>query len=308
MSAIVDILLPIFALILLGYLGRRSGRLGPAAASELNRFVVWFGLPALIFDVTANADWTQLWQPGFVIAFSIGCLGIFVATLFWRLRSRPLADASLDALAASYANTGYIGIPLCTLVFGTSGLQPALIASLIVVCVLFALAIACLETGLHAGQPLARTLRKVGLSLLRNPLVVAPLVGVAWGASGLGVAEPLQRMLSLLGAATAPCALVCLGAFLAQDQQGSARGAWPLVGVKLVLQPALTGALAFWVFELPTMWALAALLLSALPTGTGPFMLAEYYQREAALSARVILLSTLGALLSLSLCLYLLPA
>ncbi|MNJ78293.1 hypothetical protein D3C77_760040 [compost metagenome] len=56
--------------------------------------------------------------------------------------------------------------------------------------------------------------------------------------------------------------------------------------------------------ELPTLWAHAALLLSALPTGTGPYMLAEYYQRNAALVSRAVLYSTLGSLLSLSLCLY----
>nr|WP_017906513.1 hypothetical protein [Pseudomonas fuscovaginae] len=50
---------------------------------------------------------------------------------------------------------------------------------------------------------------------------------------------------------------------------------------------------------------LPALLLSALPTGTGPFMLAEYYKREASLVSGTILISTLGSLLTLSICLYL---
>lgn len=305
MTTALAILLPIFALIGLGYLARRSGRLGVTAASELNRFVVWLALPALLFEVTASVDWVELWQPGFVAAFSIGSLGSFLLTLGWRLwRAHDLADASLDALAAAYANTGYMGIPLCLLVLGEAGLQPALIASLIVVCVLFALAIACLETGLHLGQPLWRTLRTVAWALARNPLVMAPLAGLAWAAGGLGLAPPVQQLLDLLGDATAPCALVCLGAFLAQPQQGEARGAWPLVTIKLLVQPALTAWLAFVVFELPPLWASAALLLSALPTGTGPFMLAEYYRREAALSARVVLLSTLGSLATLSACLY----
>ncbi len=307
MSSVVHALLPVFALILLGYLARRSGRLGEGAARELNRFVVWLALPALLFRVTASAAGAELWQPGFVLAFGVGCVVVFGAVLAWRLRQRRnLADASLDALAAAYANTGYVGIPLLTLLLGEAALQPALVATLMVVCGLFGLAIVCIESALHAGQSFGRTLGKVGRALAGNPLVVAPLAGVLWNLTDVPLPLAIDRVLSLLGAATAPCALVCLGAFLAQPQPGVRQGAWPLVAAKLVVQPAITGVLAFFILELPPLWALSALLLSALPTGTGPFMLAEHYQRDAALSARVVLLSTLGALFSLSLALTLL--
>ncbi len=309
MSAVVNVVLPVFALIFLGYLCRRTGRMGPTGASELNRFVVWLGLPALLFSVVANSTWTQLWQPGFITAFSVGCLGVFGFTLIYRLlQKQPLADASLDALGASYANTGYIGIPLCMLVLGDEALQPAMVASIIVVCVLFAIALACVETGLHAGQGVSRTLRKVSVALLRNPLVVAPMLGGVWAASGLVLPVPVATLLKLLGAAAAPCALVSLGLFLAQPQPGGkVSGVWPLVGLKLIVQPLVTGYLAFQVFELPKLWAYSALLLSALPTGTGPYMLAEFYGREASRVSRVVLLSTLGSLLTLSACLVLLP-
>lgn len=75
--------------------------------------------------------------------------------------------------------------------------------------------------------------------------------------------------------------------------------------LKLVAHPLLLWFLAFKVFDLPPLWAHSALLLSALPTGTGPFMLAEYYKREASLVSSTILISTLGSLLTLSICLYL---
>ncbi|MCF6752643.1 AEC family transporter [Pseudomonas stutzeri] len=309
MSSVVNVVLPVFALILLGFVCRRSGRMGPTGASELNRFVVWLGLPALLFSVVATSTWAQLWQPGFIAAFTVGCLGVFAFTLGYRLlQKQPLVDASLDALGASYANTGYVGIPLCMLVLGDEALQPAMVASIVVVCVLFAIALACVETGLHAGQGLLRTLGKVSWALVRNPLVVAPMLGALWAASGAQLPVPLATLLKLLGAAAAPCALVSLGLFLAQPQPaGPVRGVWPLVGLKLLVQPLITWYLAFQVFALPTLWAYSALLLSALPTGTGPYMLAEFYGREGSRVSRVVLLSTLGSLISLSLILVLLP-
>jgi malonate transporter and related proteins len=65
------------------------------------------------------------------------------------------------------------------------------------------------------------------------------------------------------------------------------------------LQPVLTWWLADQVFALPQPLVQVAVLLAALPTGTGPFMLAEFYQREAQVASRTILLSTLGSLISL---------
>ncbi|WP_324731666.1 AEC family transporter [Pseudomonas paeninsulae] len=305
MASVFNVILPIFALILAGYLCRRTGVLGPSAASEINRLVVWLCLPALLFEATATAVWTQIWQPQFILAYSLGTLLVFLLTLCWRLRRvANLADASIQGLSASYANTGYMGIPLCLLVFGDEGLQPALIASLIVICVLFALAVVCIEVALQDEKSLRRATAKVLLALIKNPLVVAPLLGGLWALGGQALPAPLHRFIDLLASATAPCALISLGLFLAHKQVGRSEGSVALVLIKLIAHPLITWVLAFHVLQLPPLWAAAALLLSALPTGTGPYMLAEFYRREAAVVSSTILLSTLGSLLSLSLCLY----
>ena len=305
MHTVLSVVLPIFALILVGYICRKTDRLGERAASEINRMVVWLCLPALLFKVTATTTLEQIWQPGFIISFGAGTLAVFVATLAWRLaRRQPLAVASMDGLTAGYANTGYIGIPLCLLVFGPAGLEPALISSLIVVCVLFAVAVVCIEIGLQQERHIGRAVTTVLKALAKNPLVVTPVLGACWAATGLGLAEPVAHFLDMLAAATTPCALISLGLFLAQKQAAPQQGAWPLVGIKLIGQPLITGVLAFKVFTLPTVWAQSAVLLSALPTGTGPFMLAEYYQREAGVISRAILYSTLGSLVTLAGLLY----
>ncbi len=80
-----------------------------------------------------------------------------------------------------------------------------------------------------------------------------------------------------------------------------ARAVGRLVGLKLVFQPAITAFLAFRVFDLPAIWAHSALLLSALPIGTGPFMLAQLYGREATVASRAILMSTVLSVVTVSL-------
>ena len=305
MSTVINVLLPIFGLILVGYLCRRGGVLGANAATELNRFVVWLCLPALLFKATATASWQQIWHPGFVISYTASMMIVFVLTLALRRRgTRSLADASIDGLGAAYANTGYIGIPLCVLVLGNDGLEPALIATLLVAFVLFSVAVVCVEIGQHAGTTFGQAVKKVLIALAKNPLIAAPVAGALWAMAGAPLPAPAQLFLGTLGAATTPCALVSLGLFLAHEQRGSRQGTSLLVLMKMLLQPLICWVLAFKVFALPPLWANAALLLSALPTGTGPYMLAEFYKREAALVSATILYSTIMSIATLSACIY----
>ena len=114
--------------------------------------------------------------------------------------------------------------------------------------------------------------------------------------------DSAETFLKLLGGAASPCALVGLGLFLAQKRVAAQpHGSMPvwLALAKLILQPALTWFFAYRVFAVPAQLAQVAVLVAALPTGTGPFMLAEFYQREASLTSQTILLSTLGSLITL---------
>ncbi|RKF30734.1 AEC family transporter [Paraburkholderia fungorum] len=310
MFATLEILLPVFGLIFAGFACRRRGLLGPNSASELNRFVVWLALPALLFDTMAHATWQQLYQPAFVAAFSIGCIGAFLPILALRMLSgQHLADASVDAIAASYPNTGYIGFPLGMIAFGSASLTPTTIATILVACVLFALAIVLIEVGLQTERAPHKLGLKVLGSLARNPLIVSPIAGVLLASTHVALPQSAETFLKLLSGAASPCALVSLGLFLAEKRPSSETGARGisllLTGVKLLGQPALTWWLAARVFGLSSALVEMAVVLAALPTGTGPFMLAEFYRREAHITSRTILLSTVGSVATLSLLLLL---
>ncbi|AOU97104.1 transporter [Acidihalobacter yilgarnensis] len=302
MTSVLGSVLPVFALILAGFITGRRGLLGAAATDSLNNFVVWLALPALLFQAMAQITWQEVDHPGFLIAFGGGVTVTFVvALLLGRSPGRRLADLSLEGLSAAYANTGYMGIPLCLILFGKDSLPPAIIATLITATVLFGAAIVLIETDLQQNPNLGRTLRQVGRSLLRNPLLLSPLLGLIYALTGLPLPEPVLRFTSLLGAAASPCALVTIGLFLSRRQPGRNRGSvWRIVGLKLVLQPLVTGLLALWVFDMPAVWSHTALLMSALPVGTGPFMLAKFYDREAGIASHAILYSTLISVLTIS--------
>ena len=132
-------------------------------------------------------------------------------------------------------------------------------------------------------------------------------LGVLAAASGHQLPASAESFVKLLAAASSPCALVALGLFLAERRSDFDKaGALQLVALKLIVHPVITWVLAYHVFSMPAVWAKSAVLLTALPTGTGPFMLAEFYDREATTTSTTILFSTIGSLLTVTLYLYVL--
>jgi predicted permease len=119
----------------------------------------------------------------------------------------------------------------------------------------------------------------------------------------------------LLAGSAGPCALVAHGCFLARDDPDNARPLaaamrprpLALVTLKLLVQPLTTALLAVFVFGLTGLDAQLVVILSALPTGTGAFMLADLYKRDAAVTSTTIMASTVASALTLSLCLVALP-
>lgn len=304
MIYVFNVLFPVFALILLGYLSGKSGKLGANASIELNRFVIWLALPAQLFNFAANSGWETLWQPGFIAAFLVSALIVFVLVLiFYWYQGRDLAAASFAGLSASYSNTGYMGIPLCLLALGQDGLAPAIIATFLVF-ILFALATILIEIDMLSHKKPHEIVWSVLKSLASNPLLVSPVLGLAWSASGWVIYDPLAQVISFLAAAATPCALVSIGLFLIRKDENASSKVWGISFGKLIIQPIIAWLIAGPLLELPTLWVNAAVILAAMPTGTGPYMLAQYYMADGRVISRVVLVTTVGSLLTLSLFLW----
>ena len=304
MQAVLNSALPIFALILTGFLCGRFNVFDRTATDNLNRFAVYLALPALIFTAMSRIGVEQVSQFGFIGAFCVGIAATF-ATGFAisRLRGRRVANASIEGLDAGYSNVGFMGIPMCLLVFGPDSAPASIIATLFTACVLFLFAIVVVEMDLQKGATLGATIAKVARSLLTSPLFIAPVAGLAVGLSGFALPAPFMSFTTLLGGAASPAALVCIGLFLAQERvvTHDANSIAILVSLKLVMQPAVTALLAFHVFAMPPLWSHSAVILSALPIGSGPFTIAKLYGLEAGVTSGAILVSHIFAVLTVSL-------
>ncbi|MFB9886946.1 AEC family transporter [Balneatrix alpica] len=304
---LLNSLLPIFALIGLGWWARRSQLLSEQALASFNPFILYICLPALMFWSTARVPVSDFAQPAFVAAFMLASLGVgaLAAWLGWRYWQLKGADGLLASLNALFGNSVYMGIPLYTLSYGLEGVNLIIIATLLANVVFMGIAISWLSWLCQPGKLNWRAL--FSRLLLKNPLLLPPLLGMLCSWQNISLPDALISLFELLSQATAPVALFAMGLSLyGQRLRGSLSAIASLSALKLLLHPALAWGLGI-AFGLSGLDLTALVLMCALPTGALVSLLAIQYQRLIPISSSVMVFSTLLSLLSLPLWMALLP-
>jgi hypothetical protein len=300
-NAISNIILPLFGIMVAGYLAGRSRLLSEDASAILSRFVFVIALPALIFislsrvPVAEFFDWPFLGALGGGM-LAIFCLGFLVARFVF---PGSLTALGLHALTAMFSSTGYIGLPLILIAFGDIALVPGIVGAVITGAVFLPLAIILAE--IDKGGRAPNLFLAPVLGVIRNPLLIATAAGLAASAAGVVVPRPAATFFELLGGAYVPCALFSAGLFMVGSSvRGEAREIGWLVIVKLVLHPLVTWWLAYRMFELQGILPVIAVLQAALPSGVPVFVLAQHYNTFVARSNAVIVMSTAVSVFTLS--------
>jgi len=304
MQAIFDVVLPVFAIILSGYLAGHFKILGPDSAEALNRFVFYFALPPLLFLSTARVDVAEILRWPFLTAYVAGSLGtgaIAIAGARYLFGLRDPAAVVLHGLTAVFANTGYLGIPLFLAAFGEARLLPAVVATVATNVLLIGIAIAVVEGVRDTGRSrLAAGLRGLGAAAM-SPIFLAPAAGITVSMIGFDLPGPVARFAELLGATAGPGALFALGLSLVGRSLAEQMGelSW-LVALKLLVHPLLTWVLVTYVVEVEPFWAQSAVLLAAMPSGALVYVLAQQYGIYVQRSSAAILVTTILSVLTLS--------
>ncbi len=178
-----------------GFLAGRFRILGNESSEALNRFVYFFALPALLFLSMARAPTREVFNLPFIAAYMCGVIVVFIVVYIVGRIAFParLAQHGLAGLAAMFANTGYMGIPLFLMAYGAPGMPPAIIAAVLNAAVLIGGVIILIELDAHKSGGFGRVLLGVSRALVVNPLIVSSIAGLAWGALGLASRDPSLR-------------------------------------------------------------------------------------------------------------------
>lgn len=302
MSSILTVVVPVFALILTGYVAGSSNLLGRASSEALNGFVFYFALPAVLFFAMARIDTATVLNGPYIAAYLGGqvvTLAIGYAVARGLFRVSP-TEAATHGTVGIYGNVGYMGVPLVLTAFGEAALPPVIIATIVNAALNIAVLTIVIETQRHRGSG-GFGLAKVFVPVAKSPILVAPVAGFAWSLLGLPVPPAFQTYGAILGAAAAPCALFSIGLSLVGLSLREGRSeVVSMTALKLVVHPVVTAAFATWLLaDQPGAFRIC-ILMAALPTGANLFVLAQRYGIYVARTSSGILASTALSLLTLS--------
>ncbi|KIN75328.1 Malonate transporter [Sulfitobacter noctilucae] len=293
--------LPFFAVIGLGYWAGRTRFFSAEATAYLTKFVFYFALSAMLFRFSANLSLAEVWDTRLVIAYLWGTAFVYgIASLVGFLRGLDVPTNAIEAQCAVIGNTGFLGVPMLTLLLGAEAIGPIVLA-LAIDLIVFSSLIVILITGARDGQVSLRMIRSIGVGLLKNPMIVAISLGFIWSGLNIPIPVPLNDFLALLGGAATPGALFAIGASLALKSAERMQIAGWLSFCKLVLHPLFVGLAALFLFGVDPFKAGVIIAVSALPVAGNVYMLAQHYGVAPARVSAAIFLSTVFSILTVSL-------
>ncbi|MGO2132560.1 MAG: AEC family transporter [Halomonas sp.] len=287
LAQIAATLLPVF---LIAGSGAAYGRFRTPDIQGLNTLNMELFVPLLVFSVMADRDVPLVDYAGLALAATVIVLGS--GLLLWPVARWLKQDVKTFLPPMMFNNSGNMGIPLIVLAFGEAALPAAVVLFIVEMVLHFSVGLWMLSP----GTPLWR--------LLRIPIVLASLVGLAVNLSGLSLPSWLLEAMSMLGEISIPLMLFALGVRMLDidfsDWRTGMLGALlcPLSGVILALPMVL-------LFDLDSTSVAALWVFAALPPAVLNYLVAEQYRQEPHRVASLVLIGNLGSLVVMPLVLWL---
>lgn len=273
MIAVLGITLPLFAAVLLGYLCVRGGLFKPTDMRLFGSFVLNVALPALLFLAVATRDARDVFNITYMAVFATGALLTIAASfiILTLLKTTPSRRA-VAVMGTSCANSGFVGYPLMLLAFPDSAGQILALNMLVENFLIIPLCLVLFELSKERnGTGIIRLIGQIALNVLRRPMVIALLLGLAVSLLRVPLPEPILRTTSLFAASASALALFTIGgALVGLPFKGHRALAALTAAGKLLLHPALAAlalaaAMALGLPPLSRELAAAVILSTAIP-------------------------------------------
>ncbi len=307
MFAILNIVIPVFAIIALGNLAVRFRLFPTEGVRGLVVFVNNFATPCLLFDAMLRSDFGTAFDLRIIGPFYAGALFSLVAGAVVAIKifgNKPGEGVS-SGFAAMFSNTVLIGIPLLQRAYGDAALPVVFSIIAFHAPVLITLGMVVMELVRRDAAPLHRALGAAALRIVRNPLLWGVVLGLLAHAYEVVLPEPALAFLAMMSAAVLPTALFGMGGALNEYRLADN---WPqalaMASFQLLIHPAIAWVLMVPVLGVDPAIARYGVLLAAMPAGINVYVFATYYNRGVNVATNTVLISTVASIVTVSAWLY----
>ena len=303
MVEILNLAVPYFGLIFIGFACGKAKGLPEQGLAWMNFFLLYVSLPALLFGILSKTPFSELNNPPFLIATTLGTISAFVvAMLAGRLMGRlPLREATLAGLAGSYGNIGYMGPGLALAVLGPKAAAPT---ALIFCCdsiFLFTIVPLLIALTDRKHPSVLHTLGVVVRQIVLNPLIMSACAGALAAALHFHPPVAIDNTLLFLQNAAAPTALFVLGVTVALRPLGHVRWEVPgVIAVKLLIHPLVVFGLMLLFGPFAQPWAATAMLMASLPPALNVFVIARQNDSWVEPASVAVLIGTFASVITLT--------
>ncbi len=292
--------LPVFALMVLGWLLKRRGFLTEEFTKVADRLVFKIALPCMLFLDIAEMDPSQLLDGRFVAyGFAVTLVSILSIWGLTKLLMKNKAQVGAFVQGAYRSSAAVLGIALITNVYGDAGYAPLMILASVPLYNIFAVVILVLEAG-GGGKLDAARLKSVVLNVVKNPILLGIFAGMPFALLQIPIPAMAEKSLSMLSNLATPLSLLTIGAaFVWGDAMKKARPTLLAAAIKLVVLPALflpaAVALGFRDAQL-----MAILIMLGSPSTPSGYIMAKQMGNDGVLANGIVVLTTLLAAVTIT--------
>lgn len=314
MSALFDVILPVFLVVGFGYVVCWRGMLSEVAVDGVMRFAQNFAVPVLLFQAIAKLDLGANFDPALLGAFYAGAflsfaVGMGAARLWLK---RPLEDSIAIGFVCLFSNSLLLGIPITERAYGPDALTGNFTIIAIHSPLLYTFGITVMEFARARGQNLSlgRVALRALSGVLHTPLVIGILCGLAMNLltqAGLVMPEGFWGAVKMMASAALPAALFGLGGVLYRYRpEGEMRAIALCCLASLILHPAVTFGLGK-VFGLDVAQMRSAVVTASMAPGVNAYLFASLYGVAKRVAASAVLVATALSILTIWFWLSVLP-
>jgi len=303
MIEVLNLALPYFGLIFIGFACGKLKQIPDTALAWMNFFIVYVALPALFYRIIAQTPLEKLASANFVFATTLATFLAFALSfaIGMAIRRGNIAESTIAGLAGGYGNIGYMGPGLALATLGAEAAVPVALIFCFDTLLLFTLVPFLMALAKPQQVSIGATAIEVIKRIVTHPLMIATAAGVASAAIQFQPPVALDRLLQFLHNAAAPCALFTLGVTVALRPLKKMPWEVPLLTVvKLIIHPLLIFLLLSLFGPFEQSWVDTALLMAALPPALNVFVFARQYDSWVEQASSAVLVGTLVSVVTLT--------
>jgi len=307
MIDVLNLALPFFGLIALGYAAGKLADLPEIGLAWMNFFIIYIALPCLFYRVLAQTPFEEVNNLPFVVGILASTFLVFAISfgIGMAIRHGRVAESAIVGIAGAYGNVGYMGPGLALSTLGMSAAAPVALIFCFDSVLAFTLVPLLMAVAGAERRGTAATALHIVRQIALHPFLIAAALGIASAALHIQPPVALDRLMQYLQNAAAPCALFALGVTVAL--RPVERMPWevpPAIAIKLVVHPIIVLVMLSLVSaisgtEFSRTWVYTAVLMAALPPALNVFVMARQYDTWVEQASGSVLFGTLASVLTL---------